>query len=148
MLLLDPYRVLVMPARKISPDPILTLLNEGRMSLSDACRAIRKLQGVSQDEFAKRAGVNRKVVKALEVDGGNPRLESLQRIAGSAGLRIAFVADRPPVGLMDSRKRLAEEEARREADTNALKTGVSARELYRRNAMSLGGVRLKLPRIG
>lgn len=130
------------------PDPVRALLDEGRLSLPDACRAIRVLDGVSQDEFARRIGVNRKVVKALEAGRGNPRRESLERIARAAGLRIAFVVDRPAVGFMDSRKRVAEERSRREADANAIRGGVAASEVYRRNAMSLGGVKLRLPKIG
>jgi transcriptional regulator with XRE-family HTH domain len=118
------------------------------MALPDACRAIRSLQDVSQDEFAKRIGVNRKVIKLLESGKGNPRHESLERIARSAGLRIAFVADRPVVGLMNSRKRLSEENAQRDADAKALKQGMPEKTMYQRNAMRLGDVKLKLPKIG
>jgi hypothetical protein len=63
-------------------------------------------------------------------------------------LRIAFVADRPTVGLMSSRKRLAEENAQRNADAHALKQGADAKDLYHRNAMHLGNVKLRLPKIG
>jgi transcriptional regulator with XRE-family HTH domain len=136
----------ILPYRGI--DPLPSLLAEGRMALPDACRAIRSLQDVSQDEFAKRIGVNRKVIKLLESGKGNPRHESLERIARSAGLRIAFVADRPVVGLMNSRKRLSEENAQRDADAKALKQGMPQKTMYQRNAMRLGDVKLKLPKIG
>jgi transcriptional regulator with XRE-family HTH domain len=123
------------------------LLARGALPLPDACRAIRIIQGLSQDEFAKRSGVNRKVVKDLERGQGNPRWDSLQRIGRAAGLRVAFLPDEGEIGLLDPRKRLAEEEARRAADSVALKRGLNPKELHARNAMSLGGINLRLPKI-
>ena len=123
------------------------LLAEGALPLPDACKAIRLIQGLSQEEFARRSGVNRKVVKDLERGQGNPRWESLQRIGRAAGLRVAFLPDGGVVGLLDPRKRLAEEKARRAAGSAALQQGLSPRELHARNAMSLGGINLRLPKI-
>lgn len=127
---------------------VRNLLDEGALPLPDACKVIRHIYGLSQDEFAKRSGVNRKVVKDLERGQGNPRWESLQRIGRVAGLRVAFLADEGVVGLLEPKKRLAEEEAQRWSDADALRHGLSAEELHARNAMSLGGIKLRLPRIG
>jgi transcriptional regulator with XRE-family HTH domain len=126
---------------------IRSLLAEGALPLPDACKAIRLIQGLSQEEFARRSGVNRKVVKDLERGQGNPRWESLQRIGRAAGLRVAFLPNDGVVGLLEPKKRLAEEEARRAADVAALERGASAKELHARNAMSLGGINLRLPKI-
>lgn len=126
---------------------VRSLLAEGALPLPDACKAIRLIQGLSQEEFARRSGVNRKVVKDLERGQGNPRWESLQRIGRAAGLRVAFLSDAGVVGLLDPRKRLAEEKARRAADSAALQRGLSAKKLHARNAMSLGGINLRLPKI-
>lgn len=129
--------------------PIRALLNEGRLLLPDACRAIRAMHGLSQDEFARRIGVNRKVVKDLESGAGNPGRVSLERIAGAAGLRVAFVPQRSAIAVMDPRQRQVQKQARRAEDAGAPGRGVSEpKKLYRRNAMSLGGVKLRLPRIG
>ena len=126
---------------------VRSLLAEGALPLPDACKAMRLIQALSQEEFARRSGVNRKVVKDLERGQGNPRWESLQRIGRAAGFRVAFLPEEGVVGLLRPKKRLAEEQARRAADSAALKQGLSAKELHARNAMSLGGINLQLPKI-
>lgn len=126
---------------------VRSLLANGALALPDACKAIRLILELSQDEFAMRAGVNRKVVKDLERGHGNPGWESLQRIGRAAGLRVAFVSDSGEVGLLDSKKRLADKQVRRAADSASLRRGLSAKDLHARNAVSLDGVKLRLPRI-
>jgi transcriptional regulator with XRE-family HTH domain len=123
------------------------LLQAGRLPLADACRAIRALHGDSQDEFARRVGLNHKVIKDLERGRGNPGRESLERIAGAAGLRLAFVSAQSAVERLDPKLRSREEDAHRQADAAAVALGEPPAAVYRRNAMSLGGVRLRLPRI-
>ena len=134
-------------AKSVNAEFVRNLLEQGALSLPDACKAIRQTRGLTQDELAMRAGVNRKVVKDLERGKGNPRWESLLRIGRAAGLRIAFVIDDGEVRILDARKRLAEEEAQRAADSAALQHGLSSRGLHARNAMGLGGVKLRLPKI-
>lgn len=134
-------------ARQSSAEFVRSLLAQGALPLPDACKAIRLIQGLSQDEFARRSGVNRKVVKDLERGQGNPRWDSLQRIGRAAGFRVAFLPDEGVVRLLKPKKRLAEEEAQRAADSAALQRGLSPKELHARNAMSLGGVNLRLPKI-
>jgi transcriptional regulator with XRE-family HTH domain len=134
-------------ARHSSAEVVRSLLAEGALPLPDACKAIRLILGLSQDELARRSGVNRKVVKDLERGRGNPRWESLQRIGRAAGFRVAFLPDEGVVRLLEPKKRLAEEEAQRAADSAALQRGLSPKELHARNAMSLGGVNLRLPKI-
>ena len=136
-----------MMPRQSSAEFVRGLLAQGALPLPDACKAIRLIQGLSQDEFARRSGVNRKVVKDLERGQGNPRWESLQRIGRAAGYRVAFLPDEGVVRLLEPRKRLAEEQVQRAADSAALQQGLSPRELHARNAMSLGGVKLRLPKI-
>jgi transcriptional regulator with XRE-family HTH domain len=133
--------------RSIDESLASSLLEAGRLDLPEACRAIRAINSVSQDEFARRIGVNRKVVKDLESGRGNPGLESLERIAKAAGLRLAFVPEQHVVERLDPAERSREEGARRRADAASLARGMSPEALHRRNAMSLGGIKLRLPRI-
>lgn len=128
-------------------DVASSLLQTGRLGLPDACRTIRAIHSVSQDEFARRIGVNRKVVKDLESGRGNPGLASLARIAQAAGLRLAFVPEQNAVERLDAAERSREEDARRRTDAASLERGLSPEALYRRNALGLGGVKLRLPRI-
>ena len=58
------------------------------MSLPDACKAARAIEGLSQQAFAELVGLSPKVIKDLERGKGTPRLDSLEKIAeaGGAGL--------------------------------------------------------------
>ena len=123
-------------------------LERGSFSLADACRAIRALEALSQAELAARLGMDVKVIKAIESGHGNPRLSSLERLAGAFGLKVALMRPRVEVGLLDSAERAAEEHAYRVADAEAVESGrMSARERDAENAMSIGPSSYDLPEL-
>jgi transcriptional regulator with XRE-family HTH domain len=82
-------------------DALRAALANGAFVPADASRVIRALEGLSQDAFAARLGINAKVIKALESGRGNPRYDSLAKIADAAGLRVAFVKASGVVELLD-----------------------------------------------
>ena len=123
-------------------------LERGSFAPSKACRVVRALQGHSQDDFASRLGVNVKVIKALESGKGNPRFDSLEKIAAGMGLCVAFVKPSVTVDLFDPAERAREERRRRIADAQALAIGqASERELHQRNALRVDNVDFDLPEL-
>jgi transcriptional regulator with XRE-family HTH domain len=121
-------------------------LAQGAFSPTEASRVIRALEGLSQDAFAARLGINAKVIKALESGNGNPRYDSLAKIADAVGLRVAFVKASAAVELLDPDARAAEERQRRLADGEALQAGkMSVRALHERNALAVDDVEFELP---
>ena len=121
-------------------------LERGAFGPADASRVLRSLEGCSQEAFAARLGVNVKVIKALESGRGNPRYESLEKIAAAFGLRVAFVRPATVVELLDPEVRADEERRHRQADAEALASGrVSAQALHDRNALDVDDVDFQLP---
>lgn len=127
-------------------DSLREALAHGAFAPAEASRVIRALEGLSQDAFAARLGINAKVIKALESGSGNPRYDSLAKIADAVGLRVAFVKASGAVGLLDPDVRAADERGRRLADSKALEAGnISASELHERNALKVDEVAFDLP---
>lgn len=121
-------------------------LDRGAFAPAEASRVIRALEGYSQEAFAAHLGVNVKVIKALESGSGNPRYDSLEKIAQAFGLRVAFVQPAAAVGLLDPDARADDERRRRLADVEALASGkVSLRALHERNALEVDDVTFELP---
>lgn len=123
-------------------------LDSGAFVPAEASRVLRALGGHSQEEFAAQLGLNVKVIKALESGSGNPRYDSLKKIAAAFGLRIAFVKPSISIELMDPGARTADERRRRQADAKALEAGrISAHELHERNALEVDEVSFELPKL-
>ena len=123
-------------------------LEQGSFAPSKACRVVRALQGHSQADFAAHLGVSVKVIKALESGRGNPRFDSLEKIAGAMGLCVAFVKPSVSVDFLDPAERAREERRRRIADAHELASGqVSESELHRRNALRVDDVHFELPEL-
>lgn len=123
-------------------------LERGAFEPSAASRIIRALAGYSQEELASRLGLNVKVIRALEAGRGNPRYDSLQKLAAAVGLRVAFVRPSSTIEILDPEARIADERRRREADARAIASGeTSARVLHERNALHIGDVSYKLPKL-
>jgi len=121
-------------------------LEAGAFSPGKACRVLRALNCSSQEDFAVRLGMNVKVIKALEAGRGNPRYDSLEKIASAVGLRVAFVKRRTELELLDTKGRAADERDRRIASSEAVAAGrVSERRLHERNALRVDGVIIELP---
>ncbi len=129
-------------------DALRAALANGAFVPADASRVMRALEGLSQDAFAARLGINAKVIRGLESGRGNPRYDSLVQIADAVGLRVAFVTASGVVELLDPDARAADKRRRRLANSEALQAGrVSARALHERNALKLDEVAFELPRL-
>lgn len=101
-------------------------LNRGALSFADACRFIRARDGLTQAALATRAGVALKVVKQLESGSGNPGLDSLQRIAGVAGLRVGLIRPAATVRLGAADSHIRRHAAARRAELRAVLRGESS----------------------
>ncbi|NIE63010.1 helix-turn-helix domain-containing protein [Burkholderia sp. Ax-1719] len=75
-------------------------IERGDMSIAEAMKAMRKMTGLTQAEFAAHRGVSRRVIQDIERGTGNPTVESLNSIGKLFGLQVGFVRLRrsePPV---------------------------------------------------
>jgi transcriptional regulator with XRE-family HTH domain len=123
-------------------------LESGAFSIGDACRAWRALEGVSQVELAAMAGLNVKVIKALESRAGNPRLSSLAKLAEVLGLQVALARPSYQAELLAPAARDAREGERRADEIAAIAAGrVSEQELDRNSALQVGESSYELPRL-
>lgn len=61
------------------------------LSLTEGVREMRAISGMTQEEFAKHRGVSARVIKAIELEQGNPTVGTLNRIGEFFGLEVAFV---------------------------------------------------------
>lgn len=91
-------------------------LGQGAFSVTDAVRALRMLEGLSQENFALRCRITRNVIKQVEASLTNPTLSTLEKIASTFGLRVAFVSERHPVRLFDAQAWSADRRRKRDAE--------------------------------
>jgi DNA-binding XRE family transcriptional regulator len=66
-------------------------IERGDMSIPEAMKAMRRMTGLTQEEFATHRGVSRRVIQDIERGTGNPTVESLNSIAKLFGLQVGFV---------------------------------------------------------
>lgn len=66
-------------------------IGEGDMTIPETMKAMRKMAGLTQAEFAQHRGVSRRVIQDVERGTGNPTVESLNSIAKLFGLQVGFV---------------------------------------------------------
>lgn len=100
-MLLTLKRLINMTKKQITPEELrnkklefLDLLAEGKLSIGQATKFMRKITGLTQQEYAKRAlGIYPRVLMEIEADKGNPTLKTLQKIAKPFGLKVAFIRD-------------------------------------------------------
>ncbi|CAM2139616.1 MULTISPECIES: helix-turn-helix domain-containing protein [Paraburkholderia] len=69
-------------------------IERGELSIADAMKAMRKMTGLTQAEFAAHRGVSRRVIQDIERGTGNPTVESLNSIGKLFGLQVGFVRRR------------------------------------------------------
>lgn len=71
---------------------IAVAIENQEMSLGEAVRAMRKITGMTQAEYAERiVGVTPRVLMEIERGRGNPTLETLQKIGKPFGYTVGFV---------------------------------------------------------
>lgn len=63
----------------------------GELDFPNAVRELRQSLGMTQAVFAKRFGLTRIQVIALEAGKANPTLETLEKIGRPFGLQVGFV---------------------------------------------------------
>lgn len=59
--------------------------------IGDAVRALRTKSGLSQEEFAHRAGLDRTYVSGIERGVRNPTVASLQRVSDALGITLDVI---------------------------------------------------------
>lgn len=59
--------------------------------IGDAVRALRAKSGLSQEEFAHRAGLDRTYVSGIERGVRNPTVASLQRVSDALGITLDVI---------------------------------------------------------
>lgn len=69
-------------------------LAQNELDLPEAMKAMRKMTGLTQAEFAAHRGVSRRVIQDIERGTGNPTVESLNSIAKMFGLKVGLVSIR------------------------------------------------------
>jgi len=67
-------------------------IHAGRLSLGEATRRMRKIVGMTQPEYARLIGIAPRVLMDIERGHGNPRLNTLEKLAKPFGLRVGFIA--------------------------------------------------------
>lgn len=77
-------------------------LVDGELTLGQAARNMRKIVGMTQEDYAKNIlGVAPRALMEVERNKGNPTLETLKKIARPFGLEVEFIlpaSRRPPKG--------------------------------------------------
>ncbi|HTJ92304.1 MAG TPA: helix-turn-helix domain-containing protein [Pararobbsia sp.] len=66
----------------------------GELSIPETMKAMRKMTGLTQAEFAAHRGVSRRVIQDIERGTGNPTVASLNSIGKLFGLQVGFVSIR------------------------------------------------------
>lgn len=93
------------------------------LSLTDGVREMRAIAGMTQEEFAQHRGVSARVIKAIELNKGNPTVATLNRIGQFFGLEVAFVPlTRATVSNQIPEFGLSEAQAKLKADVQTLAT--------------------------
>ncbi|MBS2018207.1 MAG: helix-turn-helix transcriptional regulator [Deltaproteobacteria bacterium] len=64
--------------------------DKGELDLREALRMMRKIAGRSQAEYAKLVGVSPRVLIEFERGGGNPTLETLEKMLRPFGLELTL----------------------------------------------------------
>ena len=72
-------------------ETIADRLAAGEVTLGEAVRLMRLAVGMTQANYAKMVGVDIRVLIAVEKGHGNPRLDSLEKIARPYGLAVSLV---------------------------------------------------------
>lgn len=66
-------------------------LAAGELSIGESVRLMRLATGMTQIQYAKLVGIDLRVLAAVERGEGNPRLDTLEKLARPYGLMVSFV---------------------------------------------------------
>lgn len=71
---------------------LIQAIETNQLSLGEAVRGMRKVAGMSQKDYAQRiVGIATRILAEVELDQGNPTLETLNKIGRPFGYRVGFV---------------------------------------------------------
>ena len=66
-------------------------IDAGKLSLADAVKRMRRISRLTQPEFARHRKISVGALKQIEAGVGNPKIETLNKLAEIFGLEIGFV---------------------------------------------------------
>ncbi len=66
-------------------------MENGEVELREAIRRARRIMGLSQERYARLAGVAPRVLTDFERGVGNPTLQTLMELARPFGFRLVFM---------------------------------------------------------
>lgn len=61
------------------------------LTISGAVKAMRRISRLTQEEFAKHRGISLPTLKQIESGKGQPKVETLNKVAEIFGLELGFV---------------------------------------------------------
>lgn len=129
-------------------DVLRRALHEGALGFADACRYMRACEGLTQAQFAARIGVSAKVIKELEAGKGNPTLASLQRVASSMGLEVAFVRPHTTIKVGGAKQHARHQSKLRRAELRAVNRGtMPLKRRHGANALRGRDFTIQLPKL-
>ena len=84
-----------MPAKRSSATTkreLIRAIETNQLSVGEAVRGMRKIAGMSQKDYAQRiVGIATRILAEIELDQGNPTLETLNKIGRPFGYEVGFV---------------------------------------------------------
>ena len=81
---------------------------EIREAFAQNLRALRRARGLSQEELAHQAGIDRTYISALERNVYNPSIDVVDRLAEVLGVDVAELLKRPSADPQNSKSELDE----------------------------------------
>ncbi len=74
---------------------LMTAIENGDISLGQAAQRMRKITGMSQKAYAERiVSIAPRILAQIELDKGNPTVETLNKIGRPFGYTVGFVPQR------------------------------------------------------
>ena len=65
------------------------------LSLGQGVRAMRRISGLTQAEFAAHRGISLQSLRLIERDAANPTVGTLNKVASIFGLRVGWISANP-----------------------------------------------------
>ena len=66
-------------------------IEQGELGLAEATRRMRHIVGKTIPDYAKILKISERTLSDIENNAGNPKLETLEKIAKPFGLQISFI---------------------------------------------------------
>lgn len=75
-------------------DELYAGVQTGTLELSEAVKAMRRISGLNQEDFARHRGISVQSLRLIESNAGNPTVATLNKVAKVFGLKVGFVSAR------------------------------------------------------